>query len=240
MEVRKLPAFGLTFLKRVSIMRKSFTIFAFGIFWLTPLPQFAHPFPDEHGQPNLTWKEHRRQAEKSIETGKLLEAAYHFEAAWKQKRTQKELVYQAGVLYAQVRDYAKAIQLLAYVKDDIKGFPAARYKYALVLKQAGQYDEAARELVIAINTYMGKDRNEVVEKLQNELSGCSLGIQMEAVASAENAEKPKVKLEHLNENINSTGTDFAPVLFGNDILYFTSDKKGALGIHRSQQIGGEW
>jgi tetratricopeptide (TPR) repeat protein len=221
-------------------MRKSFTIFAFGILWLTPLPQFANPFPDDNGLPNLTWKEHRRQAEKSIETGKLLQAAYHFEAAWKQKRTQKELVYQAGVMYAQVRDYTKAIQLLAYVKDDLKGFPSARYRYALSLKQAGQYDEAARELVISINTYMGKDRNEVIEKLQNELSGCSLGIQMEALASAENTGRPKIKLEHLNENINSSGTDFAPVLFGNDILYFTSDKKGALGIHRSQQIGGEW
>ncbi|MEY4935366.1 MAG: hypothetical protein RIS64_1725 [Bacteroidota bacterium] len=227
-------------LKRVHIMRTSISILAFGILWLTPTTQFAHPFPDDKENPRLTWKEHRRKAEKSIETGKTLEAAFHFEAAWKQKRTQKELVYQAGVLYAQARDYAKAVQLLAYTKDDIKAFPSARYKYALALKQSGQYDEAARELVIAINTYMGKDRNEVIEKLQYELSGCSLGIQMEAAASAEMAGRPKIKLDHLNENINSTGADFAPVLFGNDILYFTSDKKGGLGIHRSQQIGGEW
>jgi tetratricopeptide (TPR) repeat protein len=222
-------------------MRTSISIFALSILWLTPTTNFAHPFSDEQEQPRLTWKEHRRQAEKSIETGKTLEAAYHFEAAWKLKRVQKELVYQAGALYAQARDYAKAVQLLAYTKDDVKDFPAARYKYALSLKQSGQYDEAARELVIAINTYVGKDRNEVVEKLQYELSGCSLGIQMEAAAaSVEQEGRPNIKLEHLNENINSIGTDFAPVLFGNDILYFTSDKKGALGIHRSQQIGGEW
>ncbi|MEO0041236.1 MAG: hypothetical protein RL329_684 [Bacteroidota bacterium] len=223
-------------------MRTSFSILALSVLWFLPATHFANGADRE--QPRLTWKEHRRQAEKSVETGKLLEAAFHFEAAWKQKRTQKELVYQAGMLYAQVRDYAKAVQLLAYVKDDVKAFPSARYKYALSLKQSGQYDDASRELVIAINTYMGKDRNEVVEKLQNELSGCSLGIQMEAAATAlatnENAGRPKVKLEHLNENINSIGSDFAPVLFGNDILYFTSDRKGSLGIHRSQQMVGEW
>ncbi|NJN33563.1 MAG: tetratricopeptide repeat protein [Saprospiraceae bacterium] len=150
------------------------------------------------------------------------------------KNNKLEWLNAAAELYLRAREYRKAIDAFATLRDK-KEYPTARLNYALALKQNGQFDEAIPEFLLFLNNYEGKDRPKMLDKIEDHIAGCTL-----AIKQSEAGKDEKYAIEHMSANINSTENDFAPVPFGDDILYFTSSPNGQERILRSQQLSVDW
>jgi Tetratricopeptide repeat len=180
------------------------------------------------------YKQLVRLGERMVNDGYFADAAAHFEAAYQLKPKKTELAYQAAILYLNSREYRKAVTLFRPIIGD-KQFPNIHLEYAQALQKAGDWDEAIPEFLIYLNSYTGKDREQVSERIEENIAGCSLGIRQSDSTKISN-----VVLEHLNENVNTQENDIAPVPFGEDVLYFTTRWNNAAKIVRSQQVGNEW
>ena len=117
-----------------------------------------------YSQDNLSASKHVKLAKKLIEENKIAAAATHYEAAWSQKPKKLEWLHEAARFYLQAREYRKAAECFGTVKDN-KFFPQARLNYAKSLQQSGQYDEAIPEFLLYLNSYEGKDREQVKDKI---------------------------------------------------------------------------
>lgn len=184
---------------------------------------------------NLSWRKHYKLAEDLYRKAQYAEAAQHYQAAWEQKQKKKDLIYKAGECYFIIKDYEHAATAYEQVKEKYKLDPLTGLKYARALKQAGRYEDASREFSAFLESYKGNDRDQIAHLVQDEIRGCELGLQL--LASADQVE---IELEHLNNNINSPETEFAPIPFNDEILYYSSTMGGRAQIYRSQKVRGEW
>ncbi len=183
----------------------------------------------------LSAKQHKKAAVLAAEQGKVTEAAYHNEMAWKKQPKMVDQLYAAAEGYYRAKDFRKSIELFKVLKNDkANKYPLSGLYLARALKQEGQYDEASREYVYFINTYTGDDKDKLANIVQNEIRGCGLALQMNS-----GAEKDLV-LEHLNTGVNTDGAEFGLIPFGDDILYFSSTSGGMAKIYRTQYISGNW
>ena len=189
-----------------------------------------------HGQAhdNLSASKHIKLAKKLSEENKYVAAAGHYEAAWNQKPKKLEWLNEAAKGFLQGREYRKAAESFGTLKDN-KLFPLARLQYGQALQQSGQYDEAIPEFLLYLNTYEGKDRDAMKDRIEEYVNGCSM-----ALRQSDSTAKKKVEIEHLSENINSPDDDLAPVPFGDDILYFTNLIENKAKLMRTQQLSRDW
>ncbi len=184
---------------------------------------------------DMSWRQYLKVAEKLYNQGEFGEAGEHYLKAWKQKQKKVDLAVKAGDCFLAIKNYKKAINAYRFVKDVETEDPMLKFKYARALKQDKQYDEANREFVYFISSYSGKDISKINEIVQNEIRGCEMGI----TASAK-TQTSDVEYQHLNSNINSMGIEYAPIPFGEDILYYSSTMSGKSKIYRAQRANGEW
>lgn len=206
-------------------MKKLFPLF---LFFVLAFAGFA--------QPKLSWKKHVKLADEFYAKTLYTDAAEHYEAAWRQKPKKKDIINKAAECYYIIKDYKKAAAAFQNVKDEHSKFPLAGLRYARCLKQDGNYDEASREFVYFLNNYNAADKPVLSEIVQNEIRGCELGIKL----SAEPAEN-KVQLMHLNNNVNSPETEFAPIPFTDDVLYYSSTMSNKARIYFTmREKGGDW
>lgn len=180
------------------------------------------------------YKQLVRLAERMVNDGFFAEAAAQLEAAYQLKPKKAELAYQSALLYLNSREYRKAVNLFRPIINE-KKFPDIHLEYAQALQKAGDWDEAIPEFLIYLNNYTGKDHEQVTERIEEYINGCSLGIRQ-----SDSTKTSNVLVEHLNENINTQENDIAPVPFGDDVLYFTTRWNNAAKMLRSQQVGNEW
>ena len=180
------------------------------------------------------YKQLVRLAERMIKDGYFTEAAAQLEAAYQLKPQKTDLAYQSALLYLNSREYRKAVTLFRPIAND-KKFPDIHLEFAQALQRSGEWDEAVPEFLLYLNSYKGKDSAHVSEKVEDYISGCSLGIRQ-----SDSSKISPILVEHLNENINTTENDIAPVPFGDDVLYFTTRWHDAAKILRTRQIGDEW
>jgi tetratricopeptide (TPR) repeat protein len=181
-------------------------------------------------QENLSAKKHVKLAEQLLSENKTAAAASHYEAAWSLKPKNLDYLHQAAELYLKAREYRKAAESYATIKDN-KLFPKARLYYAMALQQSGQFDDAIPEFLLYLNSYEGKDREQAKERIEEYIQGCT-----KAIVQTDSTISKKIVIEHLSENINSPDDDVAPTPFGDDILYFTNNVNGKSKILRSQQL----
>ncbi len=185
-------------------------------------------------QDNLSSKKHVKLAQQLLADNKFGAAAQHYEAAWSQKPKKLEWLNEAAQSYLKAREYRKAAESFGTIKDN-KFFPKARLNYAISLQQSGQFDEAIPEFLLYLNGYDGKDRDDVQERIEDYINGCTAAIrQMDSV------ESKKIQFEHLSASINSVEDDVAPMPFGDDILYFTHITNDNSKLLRSQQLSNDW
>lgn len=139
----------------------------------------------------------------------------------------------AGVCYLKVRDYANAVKCLADVKDknNEKNYDKPGYQYALALKQTGQYQAAKDAFNEFLKEYKGSDKDEMQAKITTEIQGCNFALK------AQEYTNPNISLSHLALNINTEKTEFAPIPFNNDVLYFSSSINGVSKIYRTKRLG---
>lgn len=187
-------------------------------------------------QEKLNWKTHVKKADEFFAKSLYADAAEHYEAAWRQKPKKKELIFKAAEAYYTIKDYKKAASAYQHVKDDQKNYPLAGLRYARCLKQDGNYDEASREFVYYREKYSGADRAILQEVVQNEILGCELGIKL----SGEPMTKD-VQLLHLSGEVNSPETEFAPIPFNDNVLYFSSNMSNKAKIYFTmREKEGDW
>lgn len=187
-------------------------------------------------QEELNWKKHKKLADNLFEATQYVDAAAHYEAAWKQQPKEIELIFKAGESYDLIKDFKKAIQAFQHVKTENKRFPLVGLKYARALKQDGQYETAKEAFIYFINAYQGNDKAVVSVIVANEIKGCEKGI-----ALKNNPQKSTIQVKHLSENLNSPAIEFAPIPYSDDLLYYSSTMKGNQAyLFRSQRKNGEW
>lgn len=187
-------------------------------------------------QDKLSWKKHVKLADELYAKAQYADAGEHYRAAFKQKTKKKELAYKAGECFYTIRDYRNAADAWKNVKDDNAAFPQIGLRYARCLKQNGQHEAASNELVAFLGNYNGTDKAAVSQIVQTELRGCELAAQL-----AIKGDDPNIVLEHLSGNVNTQETEFAPIPFSDEALYFSSTVAKRAEIYRTiRPAGNDW
>ena len=185
------------------------------------------PKPD----PTIKWKKRLKTAHSLYEEGYYASAGEYYKSVLKDKPTKSDVAYKAGESFLKVRDYNNAVSVLRLVKDKNKDFDKVGLKYAIALKQSGEYEQAIKEFEFFINNYKGSDFDKVQQQVQTEIEGC---LKAGLIESAD------VTLEYISQTVNSPTEEFAPIPFNDDILYFSSDFEGKTQIYRTLRRGTTW
>ena len=186
-------------------------------------------------QSDLSWKKLAKLADENLARAEYANAAEQYKQAWQKKPGNLELIYKAGKAYATVKDYQNAADAFGQVKDKTDLDPLVGLLYGQALKQSGQYDLAARELATALSNYQGPDTDVVTAVLQSEIRGAELGVQFDKMGP-----DPAVQVTHLGSNVNTIETEFAPLPFNDEVLYFSSTVGNRAEIYRSTKKNGIW
>ncbi|MFM2267741.1 MAG: hypothetical protein RL757_1182 [Bacteroidota bacterium] len=140
-------------------------------------------------------------------------ALAYYQAVLKDDPTRTDLLYSAGEAARLARVYPVAYKFFARMadKDLQKTFPDLNYKFGLVKKSLGKYEEAAQ----LFNQYASdQPKGQFVAVAKRQVEECTWAKEM--------VEKPlKVEVEHLDTRVNTIYADLAPVQVGN-MLYYTS------------------
>ena len=187
-----------------------------------------------NAQKSASFKEHLRTAEKARTENNFYDVGFHSEAAWTFKPKRFDILKNAAEAYFSARDYAKAAELYQILLGDNK-FSDSRLNYARALQQLGQYDEALPEFLQYSSTYNGLDREQILDKIENYVEGCTKGIVLTEQAKT-NSSNPK--LTHLN--FNSSKNEINPFFFNDDILYFSVQTPHDTMILRSEFSNEDW
>lgn len=167
--------------------------------------------------------------------GDYYRAGIYYESAFALDAKKLDYAYNAGRCFLEARDYANAVKNLEKVKDKNKEYDKPGYKYAMALKQTSQYEAAKTAFEAFIAVYPGDDKLMMKERVDTEIKGCNF-----ALKAQENTD-PNVHIEHMDPNvINTDKTEFAPIPFANDVLYFSSTAGGTASIYRTQKNNGQW
>ncbi len=197
--------------------------------------QMASAQPDKGGKTKSPAKLAKEAAELE-KAGDYMKAAVYYETAYIEKEDNLEWIYNAGRCYLYVRDYANAAKCFADVKDQDKNpkFDKPGYRYALALKQSGQYEEAIDAFQQFIADYKGADADNLRKIVDTEIKGCNF-----ALKAKENTTQG-IAIEHLPSVINTDKVEFGPIAFNDGVLYFTSTSSGSAAIYRTKKVNGSW
>jgi hypothetical protein len=187
-------------------------------------------------QNQLPWRKRAKMAADFEKSGDLYRAAVYYREVYKEKQDKPEYSFKAGRCFLNLRDYENAVTSLEVVKDDNNNskYDKPGYKYALALKQTGAASKAKEAFNSFLLSYQGDDKELYREFVENELKGCNYALK------AQQHTNPAVNIEHLSPKINSAKTEFAPIPFANDVLYFSSTIKGVAKIHRTVKQADGW
>jgi WD40-like Beta Propeller Repeat len=187
-------------------------------------------------QDKLSWKKHIKLADELYAKAQYEDAGEHYRAAFKQKTKKKELAYKAGDCFYIIRDYRNAADAWKNVKDDNATYPLIGLRYARCLKQNGEHEAASNELVKFLGIYNGTDKATVTQVVQTEIKGCEMAAQYTM-----KGDDPNIVLEHLSSYINTPETEFGPIPFSDEALYFSSTMAKRAEIYRSIRTAGtDW
>lgn len=200
-------------------------LFLLGIIYFS-FAQVIEPNPDD------SWRKRLKAGDKLVQEGDFSSATAHYMSVLMEKPKKKDVAYKAGVNGIKARRYQDVVMALEAIKDQVKKYPKARFYYALALKGIGKYDQAAAEFDAFSNSYRGSDYQEMSEWATREMQGCSY--------AKANPSQDNVKISFLTKIVNSPRKEFAPIPFGQDILYFSSDAKIATKIYRTERIDRTW
>lgn len=178
-----------------------------------------------------------QNADNLVNAGKFGEAAEMYELAGRLDGSDPEILYKAAENYYRVRDYQRAAECYGLVKDEYKRFELAGLRYARALKQDRRYDEAIESFKRFGRDYKGDRKAQVINVVTNEIRGCELALQM---APLKVSPVLPAELETMPEWVNSTGNDFAPVAFSDNVLYYSTVVQGQVKLMRTLRQSGLW
>lgn len=187
-------------------------------------------------QKTLPWKKRVKMAENYKKAGDYYQAAVYYEGVFAEKEDKLEYTYLAGDCYYQLRDYASAIKCLEPVKDANDAYDKPGYKYAIALKQSGKPKAAKKAFSSFIQSYPSSngDYKLLKDACENEIKGCDYALNEQQYT------KDGIKIDLLDAKINTNKTEFAPIPFNDNVLYFSSSSGGTAKIYRTQKNGSNW
>lgn len=185
-------------------------------------------------QKKMPWKKRVKLAAEYEKSGDFNSAAVTYESIFAEKPDKEEYIYKAGNCYYLIRDYANAVKCLENVKTKNEDYDKPGYKYAICLKQSSQPEKAKIAFDEFIRAYKGEDKDVLKDLVETEIKGCNFALKAKEFTSE------SISLQHLDANINTDKTEFAPIPFNNDVLYFSSTVSGVAKIYRTQQKGDKW
>jgi len=180
----------------------------------------------------MSWRDYSDIADKSYKAEDYSAAAKNYNKAWQKKKSHNDLLYKAGESYYMVKNYKEAANAYSKLLKNTKQFADISFKYARALKQDGQFDLAKNEFEKFIANYKLEDKPQMSEIVKREIEGCNLALT--------NAVNTNVSISYPGTVINSSYQDFAPVPFTDNVLYFSSTRKGKSKIYRTEWDGGVW
>lgn len=131
------------------------------------------------------------------------------------------LAYQLAECYWLTRDYAPAAHYYGEVYGMAsKIYPEAKYKQAMMLKQAGDYNEA----IAAFNEFIAdnpKTFKTLKKQALREIEGCN-------IATKSMMDPQPVTVKNAGPNVNSAYTESAPYPLGDTSLLFSSMRQNDL------------
>lgn len=189
-----------------------------------------------NAQKTLPWKKRLKMAQNFEKAGDYYQAAVYYEGIYAEKNDKPEYAYKAGNCYYALRDYANTVKALEPVKDQNETYDKPGYKYASALKQTGKAEKAKVAFDKFIKSYPSdkEDYAALKEACENEIKGCDFALNEKTHTNE------AIKIELLDAKINSNKTEFAPIPFGDNIIYFSSLATGSAKIYRSQRSGDNW
>lgn len=209
---------------------------------------------------SISWKKNRKLGDRLIQMGSTYNALNYYRESIHKKPTKTFLHQKLADAYFTVRDYKNATSHYKSLMDadsiKLKN-PSAIYQYALTQKYLGNYETAT----VFFNRFITKTgTNDTYadqrKAARREIAGCELGIRWR-----DSVDFKIYTTSHLNSNVNQPFTDYAPVLFNNNTLYYgawTSDtlvlegkkekyavfsriyvaQKGANGWNKAEEVTG--
>jgi hypothetical protein len=182
--------------------------------------------------PNDSWKKRLKAGDKLLSEGDFSSATLHYLSVLVEKPKKKNIAFKAGETAFKARRYQDVVMALENIKDETKKYPKARFYYAMGLKGIGNYQDAASEFDAFSDAYRGEDYQEMSDWATREMQGCTL--------ASETKPSESIKVSYLTKMVNSPRKEFAPIPFGTDILYYSSDNKIATKIYRTERTDRTW
>ncbi len=188
-----------------------------------------------------------KEADKLLKAGNIYEAIASYEEIILAEPDKIEALYILAQSYFMVRDYKNSLNTYKEVVDkNDPEYELAKFYYGLTLKMNGKYDEAIVIFDEFKKKYRGKDAVTMKKRVKLEVDGCNLAI--------EKIKHPlKVDIKNMGTNINAVYMDFAPVIWGDTALSFSSLRSDSLIIKhkkddnnylvkmfRAKKIGSSW
>jgi tetratricopeptide (TPR) repeat protein len=180
--------------------------------------------------PNESWKKRLAVAEEQEKLGNFsLATAYYLSVIQEKKR--EDLAYKVGEIGLKARRYQDVITAVKPLVGN-KKFPKSEYYLGMAYKGVGDYKNAASAFDAFSSNYRADDYQKMTDKATREMEGCALG--------ADGQEDKNIKLSYLTKLINTPAKEFAPIPFGEDILYYSSNAKSATKIYRTEKMDRTW
>lgn len=175
-----------------------------------------------------------KEGEAFMLAGKYAEAAEAYAAAYDVKKNKEQLAFDAAFAYFRDRNYTKALKYFRPISKDFEQWPQAGFFYGKCLKATGNPDKAAMAFRKFKKNYPGDPSDDFLKMADREIEGCEM-------AEAAMLENNATDLEVVSININSEeDSQFSPLPYSDDVLYFATDDAGTVQFKRSQFTGGAW
>lgn len=162
-----------------------------------------------------------RWADGLFREGSYFNAIDYYQQLKEEQPRNPYLTYQLAECYWYTRDYVPAAHYYGEVYSTAsKLYPEAKFKQALMLKMAGEYEDA----IASFNRFIEdnpKTMKQLKKRAEREIQGCEWGTKSMADPIA-------VTIKNAGPNVNSAYTESAPYPLGDTALLFSTMRQNDL------------
>lgn len=176
-------------------------------------------------------KQLKKLAKGSIRKDDLFTAIYLYERYTELKPNDYAAIYELAELDRKTRSYENAKELYEKViKKDESDYPLARFYYAKMLKETGNYDEAIKEFTKFRNDYRyQKDSREYNHMVRNEINGCDSAKLI--------LQNPlNLTIESLNSTVNGPHMELSPIPLSDSVFMYASLRTDSLVFFNQNNV----
>lgn len=178
------------------------------------------------------WSKLKKQGDDFAKNGQFLEAGDAYFQAWQAKPDKPELAWEASRFFALVNEYGRVAESLEPIAHWNQPDRPAGLLHARALKQSGQHEQAIQAFENLLAGHGGPDKEQWEAMVRREIAGSRLALQR--------SDTPGFNITWPGKPLNSEFMDFAPALFGEDVVYFSSVRSGMAKLYRAQMQDGKW